>query len=146
MSFVRTIAQDTRFGSITVASLTIPLEVLRADGVKASQNFLFDTGCQITTVSEDVAAALGLPPDDGTRRVRVTGASGKTAGRLMDVTFRFPTTVSGTPGLEVSSTWVVAGGQSNLALLGFQEVHRHFSVKTYEFDVYFVPWQALTGR
>ena len=146
MSFVRPIQQKPRYGSLTVAFVKVPLDVVGLSGAITTQDFLFDTGCQITTVSEDIAAALGLPPDDGTRRVRVTGSAGKSAGRLVGVTFCFPTTVSGMPGLEVSSTWVVVSGQTKLALLGFQEVHQHFSVRTYEFDVYFVPWRTLTGR
>ena len=125
--------------------MEVPLEVVGTNGAQTTQVFLFDTGCEVTTVSEDIAGVLGLTPDDGTRRVRVTGSTGKSAGRLVDVTFRFPRTVSGTPGLEASSTWVVVSGPTKLALLGFQEVHRHFSVRTYEFDVYFVPWQTLTG-
>jgi len=35
------------------------------------QEFVFDTGCEITTVSEDVATALGLP--SGGRELRLTG-------------------------------------------------------------------------
>lgn len=66
------------------------------------------------------------------------GATGERVGRTLDVRFRFPATVSNTPGLVAVSTWVVVPGQSKLALLSFQDVHRHFTVRTFEFDAYFV--------
>jgi hypothetical protein len=46
----------------------------------------------------------------------------------------------------VASTWVVTGGRHNLALLGFQEVHRHFPIRALEFDVYFIPRTSIRGR
>lgn len=64
----------------------------------------------------------------------------------MDARFRFPKTVSDTPGLEVASTWVVTSGRTNLALLGFREVERHFQIRALEFDMYFVSWAAVRGR
>jgi Aspartyl protease len=146
MTFVRPIKQIARYGSLLTAHVKVPLLVYGTGGITRSREFIFDTGCEVTMVSEDVAAQLRLPPDDGTRRVHITSTTGFGGGRLVDVRFRFPITVSGTPGLEVTSTWVVLSGRTDLALLGFQEVHRHFSVKTFEFDVYFVPWPALTGR
>ena len=66
-------------------------------------------------------------------------------GRLVDVRFRFPRTVSGDPGLEVASSWIVTSGRRNIALLGFQEVHRHFRIWTLEFDMYFIPWPKPLG-
>lgn len=146
MSFVCPINHFRRFGLVDAANIFVPLSVPTRIDLNEPYPFIFDTGCEITMVSEDVAALLGLPPDDGSRRTRVTGSTGMSGGRLVDVSFRFPTTVSGTPGLEVSSTWVVVTGPTDLALLGFQEVHRYFSVKTYEFDVYFIPWRTLAGR
>ncbi|MBX9623073.1 MAG: hypothetical protein K2X82_04590 [Gemmataceae bacterium] len=105
----------------------------------AFRRFRFDTGCNVTTVSEDVAAGLGLPP--GGRTVTVGGSTGRATGRLVPVRFRFPTSPSG-PGLVVDSTWVVTSGRRNVALLGFQEVHRHFWVRTEQFEMWFVPWPA----
>lgn len=139
MSFVCPIERDWQYG-LEVVRVGVPLVVLDRTGPSPPHRFIFDTGCEVTMVSEDVGRSLGLPPDDGTRRVRVVGSTGRGGGRLVDVRFRFPDTVSGKPGLEVASTWVVVGGRSDLALLGFQEVHRHFRVRSYEFNVYFVPW------
>jgi hypothetical protein len=139
VSFIRPIDRDLQY-RLEVIEVWVPLVVLAGTGPSRPHDFLFDTGCQVTMVSEDVALALGLPPDDGTRRVRTVGLTGRGSGRLVDVRFRFPDTVSSTPGLEVSSTWVVVGGRTNLALLGFQEVHRHFRIWTFEFDMYFIRW------
>ena len=120
----------------------MPLTVINSQGT-VEQEFIFDTGCEVTTVSEDVAAVLGLP--QGGRVVNLHGATGTGRSRLVDVRFRFPKTVSGGPGLEVTSTWTVTSGRTNLALLGFMEVHRHFHLWTLEFDAYFIPWPILRG-
>jgi hypothetical protein len=105
-------------------------------------NFRFDTGCIITTVSEDVATALGLPP--GGRAVTVGGSTGTGPGRLAPVRFRFPVSPSG-PGLVVDSTWIVAPGEARLALLSLHEVHRHFQFRTEPFEMWFVPWPRPGG-
>lgn len=101
------------------------------------QDFLFDTGCQITTVSEDVAAVLGLPA--GGPRLGLGGVTGTGSGRLVPVRFRFPVSPSG-PGLVVDSIWIVTSGRTGVALLGFQEVRRHFSIESEPFEMWFVPW------
>jgi len=145
MSFIRPISQYSRHG-LACIRVDVPLTVFDDAGRARTRKFVYDTGCEITMVSEDVAHALGLPPDDGTRQVRTVGATGGGSGRLVDVRFRFPDTVSGKPGLEVSSTWVVVTGQTQLALLGFQEVHRHFSVRTDQFLAFFITWASLRGE
>lgn len=145
MSFICPIEHDRQFG-LDIIRVWVPLVVLHGVEETAPERFIFDTGCEVMTVSEDVAQFLGLPPDDGTRRVRTVGLTGRGSGRLVDVRFRFPDTVAGNPGLEVSSTWVVIGGRTNLALLGFQEVHRHFRVQTDPFLAFFVLWTSLRGE
>lgn len=136
MSFICPIKRGWRYG-LQVIWVKVPLMVAGSRG-EVSHDFIFDTGCEVTTVSEDVATALGLSV--GGRVVNMTGLTGSGSGRLVDVRFRFPKTSSGGPGLEVESTWVVLAGTTNLALLGFQEVHRHFQTKMLEFDVYFIRW------
>lgn len=136
MSFTCPIRQDTRYG-LPVVRVDVPLAVFGTRGT-VEHPFIFDTGCEITTVSEDIAAKLGLPP--GGRDVGMHGLSGSATGRLVDVRFRFPRTVSGTEGLIVDSTWVVTSARLGLALLGFMEVHQHFQMRTFEFDTYFVAW------
>jgi hypothetical protein len=136
MSFMCPIHQRTRSG-LDVIWIEVPLTVIGSAG-EVEQYFLFDTACHVTTVSEDVAVVLGLP--SGGRAVNMVGLTSGGRGRLVDVRFRFPTTSSGGPGLEVTSTWVVLGGRKDLALLGFQEVHRHFQTKLLEFDAYFIRW------
>jgi hypothetical protein len=106
--------------------------------------FIFDTGCEITMVSEDVAGALGLP--DGGRVVNVKGSVGHGKGRLVEVRFRFPRSANGKLGVECMSNWVVVSGARKIALLGFQEVHKHFCIRTLEFDVYFILWSTLRGK
>ena len=142
MSFLCPIEQGNRHG-LNVVWVKVPLTVPGAGG-GVEQSFIFDTGCQLTTVSEDVAAKLGLP--SGGRVVDVRGVTTAGRGRLVDVRFRFPKTVSGAPGLEVISTWVVLTGTKKLALLGFHEVERHFCIRTLEFDMYFIPWTLIHGR
>lgn len=91
-------------------------------------------------VSEDVASTLGLPA--GGTPITVGGSTGRATGRAVPVRFRFPTSPSG-PGLVVDSTWIVTSGRTGVALLGFQEVHRHFWFRTYEFDMWFILWPAV---
>jgi Aspartyl protease len=141
MSFACPIRQDARYG-MPVVRVDVPLAVSGTRGI-VEHPFIFDTGCEITTVSEDIASKLGLQL--GGRDVGMHGLSGSATGRLVDVRFRFPRTVSGTEGLAVESTWVVTSARPGLALLGFMEVHRHFQMRTFEFDTYFIPWAALRG-
>jgi hypothetical protein len=99
--------------------------------------FRFDSGADVTMVSEDVAAVLGLPA--GGTPVSITGSTGTGTGRLVSVTFRFPPdAVGGTPEPEVSSTGVVISGRTQLALLSLQEVHRHFTISTDDEFMYFM--------
>ena len=49
-----------QYHGVEVARVDVPLTVLSATG-EVDQGFRFDTGAYITTVSEDVAAACGLP-------------------------------------------------------------------------------------
>ena len=80
--------------------------------VKSNISFRFDTGCDVTTVSEDVAAALGLPAG-GTRDQRVRGDREPVAGRLVTVRFRFPPdAISGYRKDTLSSTWIVIAGRT----------------------------------
>lgn len=144
MSFTCPIKLFRRHGTLEASRVDVPLTAFGSSGPR-TQYFVFDTGCEISMVSEDVATKLGLPADRQT--VSVTGLAPGGTGRLVDVRFRFPTTVSGTPGLEVSSTWVVIStGRPKLALLGFREVERHFCIRTLEFDMYFIPWTSIHGR
>lgn len=136
MSFICPIQKVKREGPEAIR-VEVPLTVL---GLPApiKHDFVFDTGCEVTMVSQDVAAELGVP--EGGRRLQVHGLVGGGTGRLVNVRFRFPETMIGDPGLEVDSIWVVVSGRRNLALLGFQEVHRHFRIWTLEFDMYFIRW------
>ena len=127
----------------SIVWVVVPLTVPGVGG-DIGEDFLFDTGCQITTVSEDVATKLG--PPSGGRPIGMRGSTGSGSERFVDVRFRFPNTVSGLPGLEVRSTWAVVSGRQNLALLGFMEVHRHFQIRALEFDLYFIPWASVHGR
>jgi hypothetical protein len=143
MSFSCPIRLFRPYGSLEAVRVDVPLTVL-GPSAPEPYDFVFDTGCEITMVSEDVATELGLPV--GGRTVTVHGLTTGGTRRLVDVRFRFPRTVSGSPGLEVSSTWVViSSGRTNLALLGFREVERHFCIRTLEFDMYFIPWATIHG-
>lgn len=145
MWFVRPIDQRRHPSSGSdYVFVRVPLVVTGLRGPVVG-HFRFDTGCIITTVSEDVAAALGLPP--GGRTVTVGGSTGTGPGRLVPVRFRFPVSPSG-PGLVTDSTWIVTSGRTGVALLGFQEVHRHFQFRTDQFEMWFVPWRqpSASGR
>lgn len=116
--------------------------------------FLFDTGCAVTTIDESVALSLGLPA--GGTPIAVSGATGAGTGRLVPVHFRFPDEVDMTDpagpttraGLEVDSQWVVVpSGAKRVALLGFNEVHRHFAIQTDPNHLYLCRWaDALAGE
>ncbi len=142
MSFIRPIEYDQRYG-LDVVSVKVSLVVSGRHG-DIEQRFIFDTGCEVTMVSEDVAAALGLPA--GGRSVNVSGSTAGGFGRLVDVRFRFPPTPIGNAGLQVDSTWVVVSGVTGLALLGFMEVHRHFRIHSQEFLMFFTTWTSLRGE
>jgi hypothetical protein len=86
-------------------------------------------------VSEDVATLLGLPA--GGTPVHVRGSTASGAGRLVAVKFRFPPdAVSGSPGPNIASRWVVVAGRTNVALLSFHEVHEHYFLGTDDADMY----------
>src|SRR5262249_14760038 len=124
-----------RYG-LEIARVEIPLHVEGTLGERL-RVFQFDTGCGITTVSEDVASAIGLAA--GGRSVKVFGALGSGTGRLVPARFRFPPdAMSSLPGDTIESEWVVVAGRTKLALVGFQEVHRHFTISTDDDSMYFM--------
>jgi hypothetical protein len=142
MSFICPILQHKRYG---LDSIRVDVEItVISHSAEFRYYFVYDTGCEITMVSEDVAVRLGLPR--GGKIVKIKGSTGTVKGRLVDVRFRFPKTFNGDPGLECDSTWVVITGMKGIALLGFQEVHRHFSIRALEFDMYFILWSTLRGN
>ena len=125
-----------RLRGVECARVEVRLVVLGSGG-EVEQPFRFDTGADFSTVSEDVAAALGLPA--GGTPTGVGGATGTVTGRLVGVTFRFPPDeVSGAVRNSVASTWVVVPGRMGVALLGLQDVHRHFTLSTDDAFMYFV--------
>jgi hypothetical protein len=135
MSFIRPIEQHRRYG-LDVTRVRIPIVVFGAAGEVGPHPFVFDTGCELTTVSEDVAAVLGLPP--GGTAVHVRGATGAGTGRLVSVTFRFPPdAVSGLLDAAVSSMWFVVTGRTRLTLLSLRDVHQHYQIGTDDTDMYF---------
>ncbi|MCI0702445.1 MAG: retroviral-like aspartic protease family protein [Planctomycetia bacterium] len=118
------------------ARVEVFLTVIGSNG-EVEHPFRFDTGADVTMVSEDVATVLGLPA--GGTSVSITGSTGTGTGRLVPVTFRFPPDAfSGTPEPDVSSMWVVIAGRTQLALLSLQEVHRHFTISTDDEFMYFL--------
>ena len=143
MSFICPIEPDKRHG-LDVVRVKVPPIVPDPHGDREHE-FIFDTGCQITMVSEDVATKLGLPLPSGGPLVNITGSTAKGYGRLVEVRFRFPPDANGKPGLEVDSTWVVVSGATDIALLGFMEVHRHYGIRSQEFNVFFISWASLRG-
>lgn len=58
MSFICPIKMGRRYG-LEVVWVRVPLTVIGTRG-HVEHRFIFDTGCEITTVSEDVATKLGL--------------------------------------------------------------------------------------
>ena len=94
--------------------------------------FIFDTGAEVTMVSEDVARDLKLPA--GGRPVSVTGSVSSGTGRLVPVAFRF----AGEPGLTVTTHWVILPGDRKIAILGLRDVLPHFEVRAEDFDMYFI--------
>ncbi len=94
--------------------------------------FIFDTGAEVTMVSEDVARDLGLTT--GGQPVSVTGSVSSGTGRLVPVAFRF----AGEPGLTVATSWVILPGDRKIAILGLRDVLPHFEVRMEDFDLYFI--------
>src|SRR5207249_3307064 len=81
MSFLSPIRITRRYGQ-EIARVEVPLTVLSPTG-QFLRSFQFDTGCGLTSVSEDVATALHLPK--GGQPISVSSASGKNKGRLISV-------------------------------------------------------------
>jgi hypothetical protein len=134
MAFTCPILTIQRYGR-ACSQVDVPLTVIGAGGER-SRAFHFDTGCDITMVSEDMAALVGLPA--GGTPVHIRGSTASGAGRLVPVTFRFPPdAVSGSPGPDISPRWVVVAGRTNVALLNFHEVHEHYFLGTDDTDMYF---------
>lgn len=122
-------------GGLTAARVRITLTVGGSAG-SVDHLFRFDTGADITVVGEDVATQLGLP--SGGAPVRVTGATATVVGRLVSATFRFPPdATSGSPSQDVSSTWAVVAGRTNLALVSLCAVHAWYHFNTDDTDIYF---------
>lgn len=134
MSFVRPILGYALYGTVC-RRVFVLLFVGGASG-ETVHSFRFDTGCDITTVSEDVATALGLPPGGPT--VTIRGATGNRSGRLIDVRFRFPPDdLSGNPAPLRAARWAVVSGRTDLALLSLHDVHEHFALWTDDTHMYF---------
>jgi hypothetical protein len=134
MAFTCPILTIQRYGR-ACSQVDVPPTVI-GTGSERSHTFRFDTGCDITMVSEDVATLLGLPA--GGTPVHVRGSTASGAGRLVTVVFRFPPdAVSGSPGPALCSMWVVVAGRTNVALLSFHEVHEHYFLGTDDTDMYF---------
>src|SRR5436305_1276764 len=119
MSFTCPIQRLQVYG-LACSRVDVPLTIVGV-GSEKTREFRFDTGCDITTVSEDVATALGLP--SGGTPISMRGSTGTASGRLVPVTFRFPPDmISGLPRPPVASMWLVTAGQTDLALLSFHEI------------------------
>lgn len=120
----------------SIARVDVTLTILAPSG-DFRRPFLFDSGCGLTTVSEDVAAAIHLPA--GGQLIAVSSAVGTGTGRLVPVSFRFPPdSISGVVGDPVDSMWVVISGRTKLALLGLHEVHLHYTISTDDDTMYFM--------
>lgn len=134
MSFTCPIRRVPHAGRLA-ARVYVPLAVDTPAG-PAAEFFRFDTGADVTTVSEDVAAALGLSA--GGTPVHVTGSTATGVGRLVPVTFRFPPDmISGLPRPAVTSTWAVLPSRTKLALLGFTDVETWFYLVTDDLNMTF---------
>lgn len=122
-------------GRLVCSRVRMELTAVTPTG-EARQLFRFDTGADITVVSEDVAVRLGLPP--GGTPVRLSGSTATGVGRLVPVTFRFPPDmISGRPRPTVTSTWVVVDGRTRLALVSLHEIDAWFYLGTDDTDMSF---------
>lgn len=134
MSFSCPIWVGTAHG-VEVKRIEFALTILSPAG-EFARVFRLDTGADATTVSEDVAATLHLP--SGGTPISATGVGGPTAGRLVDVRYRFPPDdLSGYDGIEVESRWLVVPTRTGTAMLSLADVHRHFTVGTDDTFAYF---------
>jgi hypothetical protein len=123
---------------VVLARVDVPLTVYSPGG-EVERHFRFDSGCDITTVSEDIAAVLGLP--SGGPTIQVGGIGGNTQGRIVDARYRYPPNeFTGAPGREVGAKWVVVPQGAGIALLSFSEVHQHFTIGTDDTTMYFTEW------
>lgn len=119
--------------SVPCSRVEVALTVIGSLG-EVEHTFRFDTGCDVTTVSEDVA--LGLPA--GGPPVQLSGSTAAGVGRLVPVTFRFPPDgISGRPRPATTSTWAVVAGRTRLALLNFHEVDVWFYLGTNDAEMTF---------
>lgn len=127
MSFICPIQRFQAYG-LASSRVDVLLTVVGMNG-EMRREFRFDTGCDITTVSEDVATALGFPA--GGTPISMRGSTATASDRLVPVTFYYPPDfISGRLRTAVSSVWLVVSGQTNLALLSFHEVDAWFYIST----------------
>ncbi|HUR54697.1 MAG TPA: hypothetical protein VMZ71_11235 [Gemmataceae bacterium] len=123
---------------LVLARVDVLLAVYSSGG-EVERHFRFDSGCDITTVSEDIAAVLELPAGGPT--IQVGGVGGNTQGRMVDVRYRYPANeFTGVPGKEVDGKWVVVPQGGGIALLSFSEVHQHFTIGSDDSTMYFTEW------
>lgn len=134
MSFSRKI-ESLWVSGLACSRVRFELTVVGAAG-EVERLFRFDTGCDITTVSEDVAALLGLP--SGGTPVGMRGSTGTATARLVPVTFRFPPDeISGRNEREVSSTWMAVAAGTNVALVSLHDVRARYYIGTTDDEVSF---------
>jgi hypothetical protein len=112
----------------------IPLLVTGSRGT-LGHPFRLDTGCGITIVSEPVARAMGLDARGRTFQSVFVLTGG---GRIVPARFRFPfDPITGAPGREVASEWLVIPVRYEYARLGFRDVHPHFDIATNAREMHF---------
>ena len=132
MSFSAEVQVVTRYG-LECHRIEVAVRCVGPSCPVDSTPFLFDTGAEVTMVSEDLARHLKLPTEVG-RTVGVTGSVSEGVGRLVPVTFRY----TGEAGLILQSHWVVLPGGRGIAILGLRDVLPHFEIRTEDFDMYFL--------
>lgn len=124
------ITREAKLG-LDCLRVEILLDVQTGPGDSMEMPFIFDTGCEVSMVSEDVAARLRLPA--GGRPAGVIGSTARGTGRIVPVRFHF----AAAPDLAIDSEWVVMPGVTNTRLLALRDILPHFEFRTLNMSLYF---------
>jgi hypothetical protein len=110
----------------------VSIEIETGAGWSRPSMFVFDTGAEVSMVSEDVADRLRFP--GGGRTITVSGSTARGVGRIVPVRFRF----AAQPDLHIDSEWMVMPGVTDLRLLALRDVLPHFEIRTLNTFLYFL--------
>lgn len=134
--FVKGEVEVVRRRRLHVHRIILPVQVIGPGGRFGDPiPFQWDTGSELSVMSEAVARRIGIPLDDQTEETTLVGVTGAEAPAWLVPRFvRFP----GLDGFRFRLHVVILKGSADrLPLLGMRDTYRNLEVVTQEDEVYF---------